>query len=147
MLQVAGGKGAMVGETEDIKRESVIVGGQECLLSSSDEGSEGLEKFLRDKLDSFSGEGLDKIVEVDPTVVLELLHENLVDRGGTGSNVVAAVNEMPKSHVDDILRSELQEKKIGGLGKRPPCDLDVGAAVEWPSKSFAFQFGNAIGRL
>ena len=55
VLQVAGGKGAMVGETEDSSKESVIVGGQECLLSNSDEGSEGLEKFLRDKLDSFSG--------------------------------------------------------------------------------------------
>ena len=67
----------------------MIAGGRECLLSSSDEGSEGLEKFLRDKLDSFSGEGLDRIVEVDPTVVLELLDENLVDCGSTGSNVVA----------------------------------------------------------
>ena len=74
----------MVGETEDTNKQSVIVGGQECLLSSCDEGSEGLEKFLRDKLDSFSGEGLDRIVEVDPTVVLELLDETLVDRGKYG---------------------------------------------------------------
>ena len=51
VFQVAGSEGAKVEETEDTNKESVIVGGQECLLSSSDEGSEGLEKFLRDKLD------------------------------------------------------------------------------------------------
>ena len=68
----------MVGETEDTSKESVNVGGQEYLLSSSYERSEGLEKFLRDKFDAFSGEGLDRIVEVDPTVVLELLDENLL---------------------------------------------------------------------
>ena len=56
MLQVAGGKGAMVGETGDTNKESVIVGGQDCLLSSSDEDIEGLENFLRDKLESFSGD-------------------------------------------------------------------------------------------
>ena len=109
VLHVAGGKRAMVGETEDTSKESVIVGGQECLLSSSDEESEGLEKFSRDKLDSFSGERLDIIVEVDLTVVLELLDETLVDRGSTGSNVVAVDKELPRSRVDDILRSELHD--------------------------------------
>ena len=109
VLQVAGGKGAMVGETENTNRESVILGGQESLLSSSHEGSEGLEKFLRDRLVSFSGEGLDKIVDVDLTVVLGLLDENLVDRGSTGSNVVAVDEEFPRRRTDDILRSELQE--------------------------------------
>ena len=89
MLQVAIRKGAMVGETEGTNKESVLVGDKECLLSSSDEGSEGWEKFLRDKLDSFSGEGLNRIVEVDPTVVIELLDENLVDRGCTRNNVEA----------------------------------------------------------
>ena len=89
VLQVAGGKGAMVGETEDTNKKSVIVGGQECLRLSSHEGSERLEMFLRDKLDSFSGEGLDRIVEVDPTAVLELLDETLVDRGNRRSNVVS----------------------------------------------------------
>ena len=147
VLQVARGKGAMVGETEDTNKESVIVGGQECLLSSSDEGSEGLEKFLRDKLVSISGEGLDRIVEVDLTVVLELLDENLVDRGSTGSNVVTVDHEMPRSRADDILGSELQEKRIGSVSKRPLCDVDVGAAGERPSKSVAFQFENAHGRL
>ena len=47
MLQVTGSKEATVGEIEDTNKECVIVGGQECLLLSSDEGSEGMEKFLR----------------------------------------------------------------------------------------------------
>ena len=83
-----------------------------CLLWSSDEGSEGLGKFLSDKLDSFSSEGLDRVVEVDPTVVFELLDENLVDQGSAGSNVVAVDKEMPRSCVDDILGSELQKKGL-----------------------------------
>ena len=102
VLQVAGVKGAVIEETEHTKKKCSIVSGQECLLSSSDEGSEGLEKFLRDKLDLFSGEGLEKIVEVDPAGVLELLDANLMDCGNTGSNVVAVDNEMPRSRVDDI---------------------------------------------
>ena len=36
VLQVAGGKGAMVGETEDTNKESVTVGGQKCLLSRNE---------------------------------------------------------------------------------------------------------------
>ena len=126
----------------------MIIGGRECLLSSSDEGSEGLEKFLRDKLDSFSGQGLVKIVELDPTGVLELLDENLMDRGIMGSNVVAVDEEMPGSRVDDILRSGLQKKEIGSsVSKRPLCDVDVGAADERPSKGVAFQFVDPGGRL
>ena len=116
-------------------------------MSTSDEGSEGLGKFLRDKLDSFSGEGLQKIVEVDPAGVLELLDANLMDRGNTGSNVVAVEEEMHKSWADDILGSELQEKKIDRVSKRPLCDVDVGVADERPSKSVAFQFDDACGRL
>ena len=54
---------------------------------------------------------------------------------------------MPRSHVDDILRSELKEKKIGGVSKRSMCDVDADGAGEGPSKSVAFQFENAGGRL
>ena len=116
-------------------------------MSSSDDGSEGLEKFLREKLDSFVGEGLDKIFEVDPAVVAELLDDNLVDHGSTGSNVVAFNEELLRSRVDDILCSELQEKKIDSVSKRPLCDVDVGAADERPSKGVGFQFDDAGGRL
>ena len=147
VLQVTGVKETMVEERGNANTECLVVGSQECLLSSSDEGSEGLEKFLRDKLESFGGEGIEKMVEVDPTGVLELLDANLVDRGNTGSSVVAVDDEIPKSRVDDILRSELREKNIGGVSKRPLCDVDIGVADERPSKSVAFQFDDAGGRL
>ena len=117
MLQVAGGKGATVVETEDTNEKRVIINSQECLVSSSDKGSEGLEYFLRDKLDSLSDEGLERIVEVDPTVVLELLDECLVHHDNTGSNVVAIDKEMSKSPVDYILCSELQEKRLDSVSK------------------------------
>ena len=84
---------------------------------------------------------------MDPTVVLELLDGNLANRGSTGSDVVAVDEEMPRSRVDDILRSELQEKEIGSVSKRPLCDVDVGAADERPSKSVAFQLDITGGRL
>ena len=79
--------------------------------------------------------------------MFEPLDENLVDRGSTVSNVVAVDNEMPRSRVDDILRLELQEKRIGSVSKRPWCDVDVGAAGERPPKSVVFQFDIASGRL
>ena len=76
-----------------------------------------------------------------------MLHEKLVDRGSTGSNAVAVDREMPRSRVEDILRSELGEKRIGSVSKRPLCDVDVGAAGERPTKNVAFQFDIAGGRL
>ena len=120
---------------------------QECLLSSSDEGSEGLEKFLRDKLESFGGEGIENILEVDPTGVLDLLDVNLVDCGSPENGVVTVDDEIPRSPVDEILRSELREKNIGGESKRPLCDVDIGKADERPSKSVAFDIDDAGGRL
>ena len=112
VLQVAGGKGAMVEETEDTNKKSVIIGGQECLLSSSDEENEGLEKFLRDKLKSFSGEGLERIMEVDPAEVLELLDANLVGRGNTGSNVVAVDEEMPRGRMDEFHVRSCKKRRL-----------------------------------
>ena len=86
-------------------------------------------------------------MEVDPAVVLELLDDNLVDRGSTGNNVVAVDEEMSRSRLCDVLRLELQGKAIGSLGKRPLCDVDVGAADERPLNSVAFQLDNVVGRL
>ena len=138
VLQVTGGKETVVEERGNVNKECLIVGIQECLLLSSDEGSEGLEMFLRDKLESFDGEGIENIVEIDPAGVLELLNANLMDRGNTGNGVVTVDVKIPRSRVDDILRSELQEKKIGGRSKRPSCDVDIGVADDRPSKSVAF---------
>ena len=147
VLRVADAEESTVKGDKDTSEERVVISGQECLMSSSDDGSEGLEQFLRVKLDSFGGEGLDKIVEVDPAVVLELLDDNLVDRGSTGNIVVVVDEEKSRSRVDDVLRLELQEKAIGILGKRPLCDVDVGAADDRPSNSVAFQLENVGVRL
>ena len=147
VLKVASAEESTFKGDKDTNEERVVIRSQECLMSSSDDGSEGLEKFLSDKLDSFGGEGSDKIVEVDPAVVLELLDDILVDLGSTGSNVEAVDEEMPTNWVDGILRSELQEKKIDSVSNRPLCDVDVGAADERRSKSVAFQFDDAGGRL
>ena len=116
-------------------------------MSSSDEGSEGLEKFSRDKLESLGGDGIENIAEVDPAGVLELLDSNLVDRVNTGSGVVTVDDEIPRSRVDDILRSELGGKKIGGGSKRPLCDVEIGVADERPSKSVAFEVDDSGGKL
>ena len=147
VLQVKSGKGARIEGSGSVNKESLVVDSQECLLSSSDEGSEGLEKFLRDKLESFGGDGIENIVEVDSTGVLELLDPNLMDRGNTGSGVVAVGDGIPRSRVDDILRAELQEKEIGGRSKRRSSDVDIGVADERPSKSVAFEVGDVGGRL
>ena len=79
--------------------------------------------------------------------MLELLDANLRDRDNTGSNVVAVDEEMPRKRVDDILPSELQEKNMGGVGKRPLCDVDVVAADDRPLKNVAFQLANTGASL
>ena len=147
VLQVTGGKETIVEERGNVNKDCLIVGSQECLLSCSDEGSEGLEKFLRDKLESFGGEEIEKIVEVDPAGVLESLDANLMDRGNPGSGVVTLDDEIPRSRVEDILRSKLREKSICGGSKRPLCDVDIGVADERPSKSVAFEIDDSGGRL
>ena len=102
MLQVTGAKKSTVREKEDANEERVITGSQECLLSIGDKGSEGFEKLLPDKFGPLSAKGLERIVELDPIVLLGLLYESLVDRGSAGSNVVPVDKEMPRSGVDYI---------------------------------------------
>ena len=102
VLQVTGGKKTMSEERGNVDKESFAVVSQECLLSSSDEGSEGLEKFFRDKLESLGGDGIEKIAQVDPAGVLELLDLNLVDRDNKGSGVVTVDDKFPRSRVNEI---------------------------------------------
>ena len=102
---------------------------------------------MRDKLESFGSEGIENIVEVDPAGVLDLLDANLMDRGNPGNGVVIVDDEIPRSRVDNILRSELREKNFGGGSKRPLCDVDIGVADERPSMSVAFDIDDAGGRL
>ena len=146
VLQVTGGKKTMVEERGNVDKESFAVVSQECLLSSSDEGSEGLEKFLRDKLESLRGDGIENIAEVDPAGVLELLDSNLVDRDNTGSGMVTVDNKFPRSQVDEILRAELGGKKIDVGSKRSLCDVELGVADERPPKSVAFEVDDSGGK-
>ena len=136
----------MVEEPGNVDKESFAVVSQECLLSSSDEGSEGLEKFLRDKLESLGGDGIENIAEVDPAGVLELLDSNLNDRDNTGSGMVTVDNKFPWSQVDEILRAELGGKKIDVGSKRSLCDVELGVADERPSKSVAFEVDDSGGK-
>ena len=146
VMQVTGGKKTISEERGNVDKESFAVGSQECLLSSSDEGSEGLEKFLQDKLESLGGDGIENISEIDPAGVLELLDSNLVDRDNTGSGMVTVDDKFPRSQVDEILRAELGGKKIGVGSKRPLCDVELGMADQRPSKSVAFEVGDSIGK-
>ena len=133
-------------ERGNVDKESFAVGSQECLLSSSDEGSEGLQKFLQDKLEALGGDGIESIVEVDPAGVLELLDSNLVNRDNTGRGMVTGDDEFPRSQVDEILGAELGGKKIGVGSKRPLCDMGLGVADERPLKSVAFDVGDSVGK-
>ena len=146
VLQVAGGKKTMSEERRNVDKEGFAVGSQKCLLSSSDEGSEGLQKFLRDKLESLRGGEIENIVEVDPAGVLELLDSDLVNRDNTGRGMVTGDNEFPRSQVDKILRAELGGQEIGVGMKRPLCDVELDVADERPSKSVAFDVEDSIGK-
>ena len=146
VLQVIGSEKTMSEERGNVNKESFAVVSQKRLLSSSDEGSEGLEKFLRDELELLGGDGIENTAEVDPAGVLELLDSNLVDRDNTGSGMVTVDREIPRSRVDDILRSELGGKKIGGGSRRPLCELELGVADERPSKNVAFEVDDSGGK-
>ena len=146
VLQVTGRKKTMSEKRGNVKKKSFAVGSQECMLSSSDEGSEGLQKFLRDKLESLGGDEIENIAGVDPAGVLELLDSNLVGRNNTGSGMVTGDDEFPRSQVDEILRAEFGGKKIGVGSKRPLCDVGLGVADERPSRSVAFDVAGSIGK-
>ena len=146
VLQVTGGKKTMSEERGNVDKESFAVGSEECLLSSSDEGSEGLQKFLRDKLEALGGDGIETIAEVDPAGVLELLDSNLVNRDNTGRGMVTGDDEFPRSQVDEILPAELGGKKVGVGSKRPLCDMGLGVADERPLKRVAFDVGDSVGK-
>ena len=146
VLQVTGGEKTISEERGNVNKESLAVGSQECLLSSSDEGSEGLEKFLRDKLESLGNDGIENIEGVDPAELLELLDSDLVDRDNTVSGVVTADDKFLRSQVDEILRAELGRKKIDVGSKQSLCDVELGVADERPSKSVAFEVDDSGGK-
>ena len=71
VLQVTGGKKTIGEERGIVDKESFAVVSQGCLLSSMDEGSEGMEKFLRDKLESLGGDGIENMRRL---ILLECLN-------------------------------------------------------------------------
>ena len=146
VLQVADGKKTMSEERGNVDKEGFAVGSQECLLSSSDEGSEGLQKFLQDKLEALGGDGIESIAEVDPAGVFELLDSNLVNRDNTGRGMVIGDDGFPRSQVDKILRAELGGQEIGVGMKLPLCDVELDVADERPSKSVAIDVEDSIGK-
>ena len=142
VLQVAVARKPTPREGEKTVVKNTILAYQECLLSSSDEESERLKKFLREKLDLLSGERLARIVEVDPSNVFERLDKSLVERGNSRIEVVRDDEEMPISDVDRILRSELKEKSNGAANKSQLCDMDANVTDRVLPKSVAFQLSN-----
>ena len=49
--------------------------------------------------------------------------------------------------MDNFLRAELKEKRLGSVSKRSLCDVDADVAGERPSNSVVFQFDKASGGL
>ena len=87
-------------------------------------------------------------MEVDPSGVLALADESLVERGNDKSNVAPDDEEKPVSRVDQIIRSELkEEKRIVSVNKRQLCDVDADVLYERPLKCVAFQVDDDGGRL
>ena len=86
-------------------------------------------------------------MEVDTTLVLELLVDSLVESGIAGSNVVPVDKKMPANCVDCILRSELKEKRNGCVSKQLLCEMDADEADKRLSKGVAFQLDDESGRL
>ena len=82
-------------------------------MSSSDEGSVALERFLHDRLDYLRGEGLEKIVEVDPSGKLALLDESNFGHREDVEKAVERGEHLTLGDMDRILRSELAEGSSG----------------------------------
>ena len=105
--------------------------------------------FLREKLDSFSCEGLEKIVEKDAAGVLDLLVDSGVEHSDSRVGKVCANKEevWPLGGAYGVLRSELNQEISDGANKRRLHAVDASVSEGPPLKSVAFQFGNDGGRL
>ena len=86
---------------------------QGCLLSSSDEGRVVFKKFLHESLKAVSGEGLDKIVEVDCSGMLALLEKSNVGHYDNVKEAVEKNKQLRLGEKDRFLRSEFVEGSSG----------------------------------
>ena len=123
------------------------IAGQEGLLSISNEGSRGLQKFLLEKFNALNGQGLERILEVDPCGVLELLNESGVEHSDKRVEIVCNEKAMPLGGVDRNLRSELSQESSDGANKGRLQVADVNESKGPPSKSVAFRVSNERGGL
>ena len=121
----------------DVVTQDVRFAKQGCLLCSSDEGSVALERFLHEKLDALSGEGLEKIVEVDPSGMLALLEKSNVGHRDNVQGVVERKERLKLGDMDSILRSELVERSSGAK-KRFSTEEDVTSMAGTPPQSVMF---------
>ena len=123
----------------DVVTENVRTASQECLLSNSDEGIVALERFLQEKLDALSGEGLENIVEVDPSEKMALLEESNVGLRDKVEEVVERRELLRLGDMNRIWRSELFEGSSGAY-KRLSSGQDVTVLGGQPPKSAVFNF-------
>ena len=108
--------------------EDVGVVSQDCLFSSTEEGSVVSEKFLHERLDALSGEELETSVEVDPSSLLGLLEES---NAGQYDNVEKAVERGERLLGDtDRILLLASEEDVTVLGEPPPKSVMFNIAGE-----------------
>ena len=128
----------------EVVAENVRIASQECLLSSGDGGSVALERILHEKLDALSAEGLEEIVEVDPSGMLPLLEESNVWHRDNVEEVVERGERLRLGDMDCILLSQLVEGS-SGANERLSSGEDVTALGGPPPK--IVKFNSAGGNI
>ena len=103
-MQVAALNDPVCKNDVDVFAQNVGFTNQSCLMSSSDEKSVASERFLHDRLDSFGGEGSEKIVEVDPIGMLALLGETIVGQRDDVEEAVGRREHLRLGDMDRILQ-------------------------------------------
>ena len=96
----------------DVFAENDKIANQEYLWSGCDEGSAALEKIIHEKLDSLSGEGLKKIVEVDLPRMLALLEKSIAGHCDNLEEVVKRNKRLRLGDIDRIEGSSGRNKRL-----------------------------------
>ena len=142
VLHVAAGGECVANDDVDLVSKSFSGASHEYLLPISGGGSGALDCYLHDKLDSFSGERLERFVEADPSGVLAFLDESGWGRHIERHQRVRSDEGLPSGDVDCVLRSELQHSSSCGTKRPLSSDVDVQNLGRPPSKSVMFDIEN-----
>ena len=142
VLRVAAVGEYIANDDIDLVKKGASVASQEVLLSSSDEGSGAVERFLHDKIDSVTGEGLGRIAEWDPSGVLALLDESGGDRHTGGHGTLLSEECLPSGDTDCVPQTELRHSSSCGTKRRVSSKVDVENLGGPPSKSALFDIGS-----